>query len=130
KLFNGTWGYDGAYRYSQIQQIAQIRDVNSVRYEQILDANSELFNPASSSFIGQTVPYNPFGDTRSTPIATNAPLVEFATFNARALLTMKLSTLDLNIYTTDLFDLPAGGVGLAFGGAFVRQTYDLNPDDH
>jgi len=129
KLFNGTWGYDGAYRYSQIQQIAQIRDVNSVRYEQILDANSALFNPASSSFIGQTVPYNPFGDTRSTPIATNAPLVEFATFNARALLTMKLSTLDLNIYTTDLFDLPAGGVGLAFGGAFVRQTYDLNPDD-
>src|SRR5207302_6074249 len=31
KLFNGTWGYDGAFRYSQIEQIAQVRDVNSVR---------------------------------------------------------------------------------------------------
>jgi hypothetical protein len=38
-------------------------------------------------------------------------------------------TLDLNIYTTDLFDLPAGGVGLAFGGGFSRETYIIDPDD-
>src|SRR5207302_1362011 len=41
----------------------------------------------------------------------------------------KLATFDLNIYTTDLFDLPAGGVGLAFGGVFNRESYRIDPDD-
>ncbi len=128
KLFNGTWGYDSAFVYSQIQQISQIQDVSGPRFERILNANDSLFNPASADFIGQTTPFNPFGDFR-VPIPTNAPLVNFATLKARDLLTSKLATLDLNIYTTDLFDLPAGGVGLAFGGVFSREEYSVNPDD-
>jgi len=56
-------------------------------------------------------------------------LLDFATLNTRDLLTSKLMTLDLSIYTTDLFDLPAGGVGLAFGGVFSRQSYIIDPDD-
>ncbi|PYJ68398.1 MAG: hypothetical protein DME76_12440, partial [Verrucomicrobia bacterium] len=130
KLFNGTWGYDGGFVYSQIEQIARFQSVNVLRYEQILNANDAIFNPASGSFIGQTVPYNPFGDWQHVPPpATNAPLLNFATLNTRDLLTSKLATLDLNIYTTDLFDLPAGGVGLAFGGVFSRESYRVDPDD-
>jgi len=129
KLFNGTWGYDGAFRYSQIQQIFRTQNVNGPRFERIMNANDSLFNPASADFIGQTTPYNPFGDPLHVPIATNAPLIDFATLKTRDLFTMKLATLDLNIYTTDLFDLPAGGIGLAFGGVFTRQTYIINPDD-
>jgi len=128
KLFDGSWGYDGAFMYSQIQQISQIQDVSGPRFEQVLNGADPLFQPTSSSFIGQTTPFNPFGDFR-VPIATNAPLVDFATLRARDLFTSKLATLDLNIYTTDLFDLPAGGVGLAFGGAFSRESYIVNPDD-
>src|SRR5213080_3904494 len=128
KLFNGTWGYDAGFMYSQIQQIAQIRSVNGPRFEQILNGADPLFDPTSSSFIGQTTPYNPFGDFR-VPIASNLPLIDFATDRARDLFTSKLATLDLNIYTTDLFDLPAGGVGLAFGGGFSREEYTINPDD-
>ena len=41
----------------------------------------------------------------------------------------KLATLDLNIYTTSLFKLPAGGFGLAFGGQFRRETLEQGPDD-
>ena len=63
------------------------------------------------------------------PIPSNQPLIDFATLHARDLNTSKLATLDLNIYTTDLFDLPAGGVGLAFGGEFIRETLTENPDD-
>src|SRR5207248_4756133 len=110
KLFNGTWGYDGAFRYSQIEQIAQVRDVNSVRFEQILNANDSLFNPASASFIGQTTPYNVFGVIRSAQIPTNAPMIDFVTFKASALFAMKLATLDLNIYTSDVSDLAEGVV--------------------
>jgi iron complex outermembrane recepter protein len=128
KLFNGTWGYDGAFMYSQEEQIARFVGVNGPRYERILNGNDSIFNPASSDFIGQTTPYNPFNDFR-VPIASNAPLLDFATLITRDLFTSKLATLDLNIYTTDLFDLPAGGVGLAFGGAFERQSFRIDPDD-
>jgi iron complex outermembrane receptor protein len=130
KLFNGTWGYDGAFMYSQIEQIARFTSVNGPRFERILNANDPLFDPTSTEFIGQTVPYNPFGDWQHVPPpATNLPLLSFATLNTRDLFTSKLATLDLNIYTTDLFDLPAGGVGLAFGGAFSRESYTVDPDD-
>jgi iron complex outermembrane recepter protein len=123
KLFNGTWGYDGAFMYSQIEQISRFTSVNGPRFERILNANDPLFDPTSSQFIGQTTPYNPFGDWQHVPPpATNQPLLEFATLNTRDLLTSKLATLDLNMYTTDLFDLPAGGVGLAFGGVFSRES--------
>jgi iron complex outermembrane receptor protein len=128
KLFNGTWGYDGAFRYSQETQYESIQDVNAPRYERILNAADPLFNPNSAQFIGQTAPYNPFNDF-TVPIASNQPLINFATLHEHNISTSKLATLDLNIYTTDLFDLPAGGVGLAFGGSFSREEYNINPDD-
>src|SRR6266478_1866873 len=82
KLFNGTWGYDGAFMYSQFMQIERIRDVNGPRFERILNANDSLFNPASSDFIGQTTPYDPFNDFK-VPIKTNLPLIDFATLHRR-----------------------------------------------
>jgi iron complex outermembrane receptor protein len=129
KLFNGTWGYDGGFMYSQIEQIARFQGVDPTRFNRIMNANDSLFDPTSSEFIGQTIPYNPFVDTQHVVFPSNLPLVEFATLRTRDLLTEKLATLDLNIYTTDLFDLPAGGVGLAFGGVFQRETFIVDPDD-
>ncbi len=129
KLFNGTWGYDGAFMYSQIQQISKFQGENILRFGQILNANDPLFNPASSSFIGQTTPFNAFGDTLHVPNPSNGPLIDYARLNSRDLFTSKLMTLDLNVYTTDLFYLPAGGVGFAFGGVFSRESYTVDPDD-
>src|SRR5207302_424406 len=108
------------FMYSQEEQIAKFQGFSATRFERILNAADPLFDPASTQFIGQTTPYNPFGDTQHVAIPSNLPLIEFATLRTRDLLTSKLATLDLNVYTTDLFDLPAGGVGLALGGAFSR----------
>src|SRR5437773_9936141 len=129
KLFNGTWGYDGAFMYSQIEQISRFQGINIPSFERILNAADPLFDPTSSEFIGQTIPYNPMADTQHVTFASNLPLIDFATLNTRDLFTSKLATLDLNIYDTDLFDLPAGGVGLAFGGVFSRESYRIDPDD-
>ena len=128
KLFDGNWGYDAGFRYSQIQNTLRTQDVNGPRYERIVNANDSLFNPASADFIGQTTPYNPFNDFR-VPIASNARLIQFATLKSKDIFTSKLATLDLNVYTTELFKLPAGGVGFAFGGSFSRQEYSIDPDD-
>ena len=64
KLFNGSWGYDGAFRYSQIENISEIRNVSVSRFNRILNAADSIFNPTAPDFIGTTIPYNPFGDYR------------------------------------------------------------------
>src|SRR5947207_15554896 len=129
KLFNGTWGYDGAFMYSQIEQISRFHGINIPRFERIQNAADPLFDPTSSEFIGQTIPFNPMADTQHVIFPSNLPLIDFARLHTEDMFTSKLATLDLNIYTTDLFDLPAGGVGLAFGGVFSRESYTIDPDD-
>jgi len=129
KLFDGTWGYDAAFRYSQILNISRTQDVNVIRFNQIMNQNDAIFNPDSSVFIGTTIPYNPFGQPLQHPIAANAATIDYATMFRKDLNQSKLASLDGNVYTTDLFDLPAGGVGLAFGGGWRRESLYLNPDD-
>jgi hypothetical protein len=129
KLFDGSWGYDASFRYSQVQNISTINHFQSAsRFNRILNAADPIFDPTSSQFIGTTIPYNPFGDFR-VPIPSNAQSVAFATIHPKEIDFSKLATVDVNIYTTSLFELPAGGVGLAFGGQFRRETLQQKPDD-
>ena len=127
KLFDGSWGYDAGFRYSQIKNTGTVQAVSASRFNRLLNAADPIFDPASPEFIGTTVPYNPFGDYR-VPIASNSLVVDFASVNAKEVDVSKLATLDLNIYTTSLFSLPAGGVSLAFGGQFRREAIEQNPD--
>src|SRR5207237_1024769 len=99
KLFNGSWGYDGAFRYSQIENISEIQDVSVSRFNRLLNAADSIFNPTMADFIGTTIPYNPFGDYR-VPIPSNQPLIDFAIIHAQDLNTSTLATLTLNIDTT------------------------------
>ena len=127
KLFDGNWGYDAGFRYSEIDNESSGRLTSAERYSRILNAADPIFDPSSSQFIGTTIPYNPFGDFRR-PIAANAIPVAFATVHPKDVDISKLTELDLNIYTTELFKLPAGGVGLAFGGQFRRENIEQDPD--
>jgi outer membrane receptor protein involved in Fe transport len=128
KLFDGSWGYDAGARYSEIYDISQIQDVNVIRFNRVMNANDTIFDPNSAQFIGTTVPYNPFGSFKRPP-ASNGPTLAYATLYRRDLNISKEFTLDANVYTTDLFDLPAGGVGLAFGAQWRRESIFFNPDD-
>jgi iron complex outermembrane recepter protein len=127
KLFDGTWGYDAGFRYSQLKNTQTGQQVSASRFNRILNQADPIFDPASPQFIGTTVAFNPFGDFR-VPIASNAATVEFARVHPKDEQISKLSTLDATIYTTDLFDLPAGGVGFAVGGQWRRETLNEDPD--
>src|SRR5436190_3354277 len=127
KLFNGTWGYDSAFRYSEIKNTTTGTQVSISRFNRILNQADPIFNPTSPEYIGTRVAFNPFGDFR-VPIASNAASIEFARIHPTDLDTSKLATIDATIYTTALFDLPAGGIGFALGGQFRRETLDENPD--
>jgi hypothetical protein len=39
KVFGSNWGYDGAFRYSQIYTIAQIQPASASRLNRIMNAN-------------------------------------------------------------------------------------------
>ena len=101
--------------------------VSISRFSRILNAADTIFDPASSEFIGTTIPYNPFGDYR-VPIASNAPSIDFATVHPKEVDISKLATIDFSIYTTQLFKLPAGGVGFVLGGQFRRESLSQDPD--
>jgi iron complex outermembrane recepter protein len=127
KLFDGTWGYDAGFRYSQLKNTVTGTQVSASRFNRILNQADPIFDPTSPQFIGTTVAFNPFSDYRR-PIPSNAATLEFARVHPKDEDTSKLGTLDASIYTTALFNLPAGGVGLAFGGQFRRESLKENPD--
>ena len=127
KLFNGTWGYDVGGRYSQVKNTTTGTQVSSSRFNRILNQADPIFNPASSEYIGTMIAFNPFGDFR-VPIASNQGSIEFARIHPVDRDISKIATIDGTIYTTSLFALPAGGVGLAFGGQFRRESLSEDPD--
>ena len=127
QLFDGTWGYDAGFRYSQIRNTSTGTFVSGVLFDRILNANDPIFDPSSNQFIGTTIPFNPFTDYR-VPFPSNQATVNFATVHPMDIDTSKLATLDATIYTTALFQLPAGGVGLAFGGQFRRENIEQDID--
>ncbi len=129
KIFGSNWGYDGAFRYSQIYTIAQIQTASASRLNRIMNANDSIFDPNSGDFIGTTIPYNPFTSFNQPTFASNIPSILFARANIRDLTKSSLAAADFHVYTTDLFDLPAGGVGFAMGADWRREQYDFNPDD-
>ncbi|PYV50924.1 MAG: hypothetical protein DMG98_26990, partial [Acidobacteria bacterium] len=102
KLFDGSWGYDAGFRYSQLKNTQTGTQVSASRFNRILNQADPIFDPASPQFIGTTVAFNPFGDYRN-PIQANSATVEFARVHPKDEDTSKLATLDGTIYTTDLF---------------------------
>ena len=127
KLFDGTWGYDGGFHYNNIKVTQTGQFISSSRLTQVLNQNSPVF-AVGGALAGGTA-FNPFGDALSgPPIASNFADVAYATIHPKDVDTSEIATLDLNVYTTSLFKLPAGGVGLAFGGQFRREQLTQDVD--
>jgi len=128
KLFDGSLGgTTPGFRYSEIKNTQTGTQVSASRFNRILNQADPIFDPTSPQFIGTTVAFNPFDDY-CVPIPANEATVEFARMHPKDEDASKLWTLDATIYTTALFNLPAGGVGFAFGGQFRRESLKENPD--
>lgn len=127
KLFDGSWGYDLGFRYSKIKNTLSQTLVSASRFDRILNQNDPIFQPGGI-LAGQDA-FNPFGDALDgSPIAANAATTAFATIHPKNVNTSEIATLDLNVFTTELFKLPAGGVGFAFGGQFRREQLSQDND--
>src|SRR6266446_3371515 len=127
KLLDGNWGYDATFRYSHIDATIDFTAPSATRFNRVLNAADPIFDPTSRQFIGTTIPFNPFGDFRRK-IPNNYRLADFVIVHPREEDTGGLAVFDLNIYSTRLLDLPAGGVGLAFGAQFQDETLSQDVD--
>ncbi len=127
KLFGGTWGYDAGFRYSRIKNVQTGTQVSISRFNRILNQADPIFDPMSSEFIGTTTAFNPFGDFR-VPIPTNQQTIAYATVHPKDEDFSEMATLDASVYSTSVFELPAGGIGFAAGGQFRREDLEENPD--
>jgi iron complex outermembrane receptor protein len=127
KLFDGSWGYNGGFRYNKVKETATGTLVSTSRFLQTLNQNDPIFQPGG--VLAGAVAFNPFGDADHGPaIPTNQAVVDYATVHPKDVDTSEVAVLDLNIYTTELFKLPAGGVGFAFGGQFRREQLTQDVD--
>ena len=122
------WNVDAGARYSQIAVHQDFKLVSNSRFNQIVNAADPIFDPSSSTYIGTTIPYDPFGYPPDNPIASNLLTVKYATVHVKDQFTGTLKNPFFTVNTPNLFDLPAGGVGFAFGVDYRIESLLQNPD--
>jgi iron complex outermembrane receptor protein len=123
----GKWNFDAAFSYSSIEEHRRARMVSATRFNQVVNANSPIFNPQSPAYIGTTTAYNPFGYYRN-PIASNAAVVNYATAIVKDDDESTLGQLSVVMSTSELWKFPHGSVGFAAGADFRREQLDQDPD--
>ena len=123
------WNFDAGYSYSTIRDTSRNTLVSAARFNRLMNANDSFFQPGSADYLGTTSPYNPFGYYK-VDIANNAKIVGAALITTKDLNESKLNEFNAVISTGSLFDLPAGGVGFAFGADIRHEELNQYPDPY
>ena len=123
----GKWNLDASLRYSSITNNLNAKLISTSRFLRAMNAADPIFNPSSSSYIGTTSPYNPFGFYQN-PIASNNAPVDFATHYQRDENVSRLLDAGATLNTASLFEIAGGDVGFAVGTEFYREAITQLPD--
>lgn len=123
-----NWNVDMGARFSTIGVHQNFKLVSNSRFNQIVNANDPIFNPASSTYIGTTIPYNPFGYPAGVAIPSNALTVNYATVFVKDQFTSYLRNPFFTMSSGSAFKVPGGDVGMALGVDYRIETLEQNPD--
>lgn len=121
------WNFDANYSYSAVQDTSRNTLVSSSRFNQVVNQADPIFDPASSTFIGTTTAYNPFGYWE-TPIDANAAVTQYAKVTTKDVNESELQLFSFVASTGELFEMPAGPVGFAFGADARQERLNQFPD--
>lgn len=121
------YNFDAGVRYSESIYRSDDTEVSASKFNRILNANDPIFNPNDPSYVGTTIPYNPFG-YYVNPIPNNALLVRYATVHIHEEDLSSLGDGYFTINTTDLLKLPAGDIGAAIGVDYRVERLNQSPD--
>jgi iron complex outermembrane receptor protein len=125
----GKWNFDASVSYSMIVDRTRHRLHSATRFNEIVNANSPIFDPRSSFYIGTTTPYNPFGYYRN-PIAANARLADYARITVKDENESNLGQVNVVVSTRELFTLRHGSVGVAVGGDYRHEQLEQDPSPY
>ena len=121
------WNFRSGVRYSFIEQTDRNNVASIVNINRLMNANDPIFDPDSNSYIGSTIPFNPFGYFLN-PIANNEVVAEFAKVETKGYAVSDLLMGFFQANTTELLELPAGDVGFAIGADYRTESVDQSPD--
>ncbi len=125
----GKWNFDAGYSYSSIRDTSRNTVPSSARFNRLLNGNDSFFQPGSSDFLGTTIPYNPFGYYKVS-IPNNEKIVGAGLITSKDMNESKLNQFNANMSTGNLFELPAGAVGFAFGADARHEQLNQFPDPY
>lgn len=121
----GNWKWETSFAYGQfVQDQVRAGEINGLRLRQALDATTVNGQIVCRDSSNGCVPINIFGEGSITPEA--AAFIK-ADLHQRA--TLKQHSFS-GFLTGDLFDLPAGPVGAAFGIEYRKDSQKIEGDDY
>lgn len=124
--FSG-WDYDAGFLYAQANttDLTRNRISSSLAQEAINRTDPTAYNPFNGGcFPGQT----PFGPGSGDCTPNPQSVIDAITIDVFRKGETTLALADFKVSRNDLFEMPAGGVGLAAGVEFRRETFEDDRD--
>ena len=130
KLGTTTWNLDGGFRFSRVEELNSSRLISKSRLNRLMNAADPWFDPNSTQYIGTTMPYNPFGASQFDGFqnANNRSIAQHAIANPKYSADSDLWMNYVTASSSDIYELPAGYIGFAFGYDWRRESIRQFPD--
>ena len=123
------WNYDGYYMYSRTKNTQ--RQAGNIAIDRFLNAtnnvllNGELVCASASARDAGCVPANIFGFNNLSPEA-----IDYLGITATNVETYSTQVASFAVTNPSLFDLGAGGVGVALGAEYRKEAGSVDPDTY
>jgi len=117
--------YDVGYRNSGMVTTTDDSLVSASKFNKIMNQNDPIFKEGGP-FAGQ-VAYNPFGYYKN-PIESNFALTNYALVRLKNESTTSLNNFWFDLASGNLFEIPTGNIGAAFGLDYRSESLTESPD--
>lgn len=131
EIGSSNWNSDTGFRISRVDEIQGFGSVSTSRLNRLMNAADPWFDQSSSQYLGLgPEPYNPFGASQFDGYWNdhNRALAENALVYSRSKSDSEVWFGHAHMSSGNVFPLPGGDLGMAFGYDWRRETINQNPD--
>lgn len=128
---DANWSFDSGIRISRVEELSVFQGVSASRLNRLMNAADPWFDPSSSQFLDLGAqPYNPFGASQFDGYwnENNRALAEHAVVAINRAANSEVLFAHVHVSSENLYSLPGGDLGLAFGYDWRRESISQFPD--